>query len=44
MKLIAAVQYVLKNRNNSRIRVADVGGGNGYMGVAISKLFPEIKW
>ena len=44
MELMAVIQYVLKNRNKSIIRVADVGGGNGYMGVAISKLFPEIKW
>jgi putative methyltransferase (TIGR04325 family) len=44
MELMAAIQYVLKNNKKCEIRVADVGGGNGYMGVAISKLFPEIKW
>ena len=44
MELMAAIQYVLKNNKKFVIRVADVGGGNGYMGFVISKLFPEIKW
>ena len=44
MELMAAVQYVVRGKDKLVIKVADVGGGNGYMGVYMSKLFPEIKW
>lgn len=44
MELMAAIQYAVRNKNKSALKVADVGGGNGYMGAYMNKLFPEIKW
>jgi hypothetical protein len=46
IELFAAFLYSLRFISPSRtpIKVADLGGGNGYMGYYISKLFPELHW
>lgn len=44
MELVASFSLVTKGANNRVLNVVDLGGGNGYMGVYMQKLFPDIQW
>lgn len=44
MELIAAFLIATQDNKRNELRVADIGGGNGYMGVCIKRLFPHIQF
>ena len=44
MELMAAVLFVMRGEVFNSLCVADIGGGNGYMGIYIQKLMPDVKF
>lgn len=47
IELFCAVQRALAPPSpvtTANVRVLDVGGGNGYLGCAVRRMFPEISW